>query len=342
MMVVFDTVAARAVKSSTMRRGIPSLSKGRGMTLELDYAQQRLHQTNTDLQVANEEFKSSNEELQSTNEELQSTNEELETTKEELQSLNEELITVNAQLQNKFEEAENANDDLKNLVNSTEVATIFLDSELRIKRFTPTASHVSKVIGSDIGRSFADIVSTVRYDGLLDDVRTVLQTLVFKEREVQADGGQWYRLRMVPYRTSKNLIDGVVLTYLEITDYKHAITYAESIVDRMPAPLIVLDTDLRVVTANTSFCQLFACERGEIERHPLDRILEGRFNHSALRTALEKRLIDETGEGSIEFPVGDRRWRASISRIEPAGDEAPLILLVLQHESDSHPPLMDS
>ena len=174
--------------------------------------------------MSNEEFKSSNEELQSTNEELQSTNEELETTKEELQSLNEELITVNAQLQNKFEEAASANDDLKNLVNSTEVATIFLDDELRIKRFTPGASRVSKVIATDIGRPFGDIVSTVRYDGLLDDARTVLQTLVFKEREVQAEDGHWYLLRIVPYRTSKNLIDGVVLTYLEITAYKRGDT----------------------------------------------------------------------------------------------------------------------
>ncbi|HSS30921.1 MAG TPA: CheR family methyltransferase [Nitrospiraceae bacterium] len=336
MLVVFDTESARAVKLSTTLRKVRPLSKGRGRSLELEYAQQRLHRTNTDLQVSNEEFKSSNEELQSTNEELQSTNEELETTKEELQSLNEELITVNAQLQNKFEEAANANDDLRNLVNSSEVATIFLDGELCIKRFTPGASRVSKVIATDIGRPFGDIVSTVRYDGLLDDARTVLQTLVFTEREVQAEGGNWYLLRMVPYRTSKNLIDGVVLTYLDITAYKQATHRAESIVDGVPTPLIVLDTDLRVVMANRAFYQVFARERREVERHPLDRILEGRFNHPALRTAVEKRFIDATGVDSIELeleslPVGDGRWRASINRLIPAGDEAPLMLLALQH-----------
>src|SRR4029077_9350231 len=118
---------------------------------------------------------------------------------------------------------------------------------------------------------------------------TVLQTLVFKEREVQAEDGHWYLLRIVPYRTSKNLIDGVVLTYLDITAYKQATLRAESIVDRVPTPLIVLDTDLRVVTANRSFYQVFARERREVERHALDRILAGRFNHPALRTALEKR-----------------------------------------------------
>jgi two-component system, chemotaxis family, CheB/CheR fusion protein len=344
MMVVFDT--PQGVKSSAKLPKVRLLSKRHGGNLELEYARQRLHQTNADLQVSNEEFKSSNEELQSTNEELQSTNEELETTKEELQSLNEELITVNAQLQNKFEEAANANDDLKNLVNSTEVATIFLDSELRIKRFTPDASRVSKVIATDIGRPFGDIASTVRDDGLLADARSVLHTLVFKEREVQTEDGHWYLLRIMPYRTSKNLIDGVVLTYLEITAYKHATSRAESIVDGLPSPLIVLDTDLRVVTANRSFYQLFACKRGEVERHPIDRILKGRFNHPALRTALEKRYIDETGMDTIELereplPVKEGRWRASISRIEPANGEALLLLLALQHGSDTHPPLID-
>jgi two-component system CheB/CheR fusion protein len=348
MMVVFDAGAARAVESSsiTLRQVRPS-SKGRGVSLELEYAQQRLHRTNTDLQVSNEEFKSSNEELQSTNEELQSTNEELETTKEELQSLNEELITVNTQLQNKFEEAANANDDLKNLVNSTEVATIFLDSELRIKRFTPDASRVSKLIATDIGRPFEDIVSKVRYEGLLDDARTVLRTLVFTEREVQAEDGHWYLLRIMPYRTSKNLIDGVVLTYMDITAYKHAARRAESIVDRVPTPLSMLDTDLRGVTANRSFYQVFARERREVERHPIDRILEGRFNHPALRIALEKRFINATGVDSIELEleslsVGDGRWRASINRLVPAGGEAPLMLLALQHEPDTHPPLVDN
>ena len=343
LMIVFDTEAARVVPLSTALRRLPSVGKERTITLELEYAQQRLQRTNTDLQVSNEEFKSSNEELQSTNEELQSTNEELETTKEELQSLNEELITVNAQLQNKFEEAANANDDLKNLVNSTEVATIFLDDALRIKRFTPDASRVSKVIASDIGRPFEDIRSSVRYDSLLDDARTVLRTLVFKEQEVRAEDGRWYLLRIVPYRTSKNIIDGIVLTYLEITAYKQAARRAESIWAGVPTPLIVLDTDLRVVTANRSFYQVFARERSEVERHPLDRILGGRFNHPALRTAIETHFIDQTGVDSSELELdslalGDGRWRASLSRIEPADGEAPMMLLALQHGSDTHHP----
>jgi two-component system CheB/CheR fusion protein len=348
MMVVFETVSVRTVKPSAATREGSQFRKGRGALLELEYTQARLHRINTDLQVSNEEFKSANEELQSTNEELQSTNEELETTKEELQSLNEELITVNTQLQIKFDEAAIANDDLKNLVNSTEVATIFLDSELRIKRFTPGAARVSKVIGTDIGRPFADIVSTVRYDGLLEDARMVLQTLVSKEREVQVNDGRWYLLRIVPYRTSKNVIDGLVLTYLDVSAYKRAIESsrqsqlrAECIVDKVPDPLIVLDTDLRVVTANQSFYRLCPSERREVERHPLDRILDGRFNHPALRTTLEKVLTDETGVDNRELeleslPGRNGRWRVSVSRIEPTKDEAPLLLLALQNGIDTH------
>ena len=341
MMIVFDVEAGRAAKASARL-----LPVRRGTSLELELAQQRLQRTNTDLQFSNEEFKSSNEELQSTNEELQSTNEELETTKEELQSLNEELATLNSQLQMKFEEAANANDDLKNLVNSTEVATIFLDTDLRIKRFTPQAKRVSKVIASDIGRQMGDIVSTVHGDSLLDDVHTVLRTLVFKEREVQAEDGHWYLLRIAPYRTSRNVIDGVVLTYQEITAYKQAISRAESIVDQVPIPLILLDTDFRVVMANRSFYQVFACTRGEIERHPLDRILHGRFNHPELRTALETRFLGKTGVDGMELeleslPVKDGQWRATLSSLARDG-KAPLMLLALQQGPDTHPSRIDS
>jgi two-component system CheB/CheR fusion protein len=293
--------------------------------------------------VSNEEFKSANEELQSTNEELQSTNEELETTKEELQSLNEELQTVNGQFQIKLDETATLIDDLNNLVTSTEVATIFLDDELRIKRFTASMARVSKVIESDVGRPFLDIASTVRSDGLLENARTVLKTLVAKEQEVQAEDGGWFLLRIAPYRTSKNLIDGVVLTYQAITAFKSAIRRAESIIDRVPTPLIVLDTDLRVVTANRSFYQVFSRERREVERHPLDRILEGRFNHPALRTALENGFLDKTGGNSLDLEfeslqIGDGRWRALVSRTASAEGDAPLMLLLLQHGPNTPSP----
>ncbi len=347
-LVVFHTVSSQAVKQLAGRQDALPPRKGDRAILELEYARQRLHRTNRELQVSNEEFKSANEELQSTNEKLQSTNEELETTKEELQSLNEELITVNAQLQNKFEEAESANDDLKNLVNTTEVATIFLDDELRIKRFTPQALRVSKLISTDIGRPFADIVSTVHYDGLLDDARTVLRTLVFKEQEVQASNGHWYLLRMVPYRTARNIIDGLVLTYLNIHAYKCATEdlrkaqlYAESIVDTITEPLLIVDTNLRVVTANQSFYRWFKGERDEVERHPINRILGGQFNHPRLRTALEKVFVEKTGLEEVALEVesllyGTRSWRVAMHLVESSQDRASLILLKSSTMTDSH------
>jgi two-component system CheB/CheR fusion protein len=211
---------------------------------------------------------------------------------------------------------------------------------------------VSKVITTDVGRPLADIVSTVRYDDLLEDARSVLQTLVVKEREVEAVDGHWYAVRIVPYRTSKNLIDGLVLTYLDISVYKQATERmrksqlrAEHIVDRIPAPLILLDTDLRVVTANQSFYRLFMSERSRLERHPLDRILEGRFNHPALQTALEHAFVENTGPEDMpqkfeSLRIENVQWMVRFRRIDSAEDEAPLMLLALHHGTDTrHVPI---
>ncbi len=206
--------------------------------------------------------------MQSTNEELQSTNEELETAKEEMQSLNEELVTVNSELQGKLDALADANDDLQNLLNSTEVATIFLDNELHIKRFTSEAKRVSNLIASDVGRPLSDIASKLTAERLLEDAQDVLQTLVVKEREVQTTDGNWFIMRILPYRTAKNTIEGLVLTFLDITKNKHAEqvvqaarTFAASIVETVREPLLVLDDQLRVVLANQSFYRIFQVRR---------------------------------------------------------------------------------
>jgi two-component system CheB/CheR fusion protein len=144
-------------------------------------------------------------------------NAELETSKEEMQSLNEELQTVNAELQGKVEELSRANDDMKNLLNATDIATIFLDNKLNIKRYTEQAKRVIRLIPTDVSRPIGDLVSNLRYSTLTDDAREVLRTLVFKETEVQSEDGSWYLMRILPYRTTENMIDGLVVTFVNVT-----------------------------------------------------------------------------------------------------------------------------
>jgi two-component system CheB/CheR fusion protein len=175
------------------------------------------------LETSNEELKSSNEEMQSVNEELQSTNEELETSKEELQSVNEELATVNAELQQKVVDLSRANNDMNNLLAGTGIGTVFVDYQLRIQRFTPTVTQVINLILADVGRPVGHIVSNLAgYDRLVEDVKAVLDTLVPKEIEVQTKTGAWYLLRIRPYRTLENVIEGAVITFTEITEMRNA------------------------------------------------------------------------------------------------------------------------
>ena len=182
-----------------------------------------LHATNEELATTNEELKSSNEEMQSVNEELQSTNEELETSKEELQSVNEELASVNAELQNKVADLSRANNDMNNLLAGTGIGTIFVDHQLRIQRFTPAVTQVINLILTDVGRPVSHIVSNlVGYDSLVADVRAVLDSLITKEVEVQTQSGDWYLLRIRPYRTLENVIEGAVIMFDEITEVKKA------------------------------------------------------------------------------------------------------------------------
>ena len=185
---------------------------------ELRAKEEYLQSTNEELETSNEELKSSNEEMQSVNEELQSTNEELETSKEELQSVNEELATVNAELQTKVADLSRANNDMNNLLAGTGIATIFVDHSLRILRFTPAATKIINLIQSDIGRPVSHIVSNLPgYCSLKEDTQAVLDTLIPKDLEVQSAEGRWYTMRIQPYRTLDNVIEGAVLTFVDVT-----------------------------------------------------------------------------------------------------------------------------
>jgi len=186
---------------------------------ELRAKKEYIQSTQEELETANEELKSSNEEMQSVNEELQSTNEELETSKEELQSVNEELSTVNNELQTKVADLSRANNDMNNLMAGTGIGTVFLDHSLRILRFTPAASAIINLIQNDVGRPISHIASNlVGYDRLVTDTQAVLNTLIPKAVDVQATAGPWYTMRIQPYRTLDNIIEGAVITFVDITD----------------------------------------------------------------------------------------------------------------------------
>jgi two-component system, chemotaxis family, CheB/CheR fusion protein len=187
---------------------------------ELQHKREEMQSTFEEMQTSQEELKSTNEELQSTNEELQSTNEELTTSKEEMQSLNEELQTVNTELQLKVDDFSRINNDMKNLLNSTDIATLFLDKELNIRRYTNQATKIFKLIKSDIGRPFTDQVSDLIYPELASDATEVLRTLIFIQKQVPARDGRWFIIRIMPYRTYDDRIDGLVITFIDHSDLR--------------------------------------------------------------------------------------------------------------------------
>jgi two-component system CheB/CheR fusion protein len=217
MIVIVDASDGEAQPSG--RRG-PRTGRSLDLEIELQRAHDEIQTTREEMQTSQEELKSTNEELQSTNEELQSTNEELTTSKEEMQSMNEELQTVNHELQSKVDELSRANNDMKNLLNSTDIATLFLDSDLLVRRFTTPTQSIIKLIPSDAGRPITDISRDIDYPTLAEDAREVLRTLVFKERTVAGTRNRWFNVRIMPYRTLGNVIDGVVITFTDVSGTK--------------------------------------------------------------------------------------------------------------------------
>lgn len=222
VIIVFSDVSVMIehdnVEFKTGKRG--STGKMKELEIELQRTYEELHSTREEMQTSQEELKSTNEELQSTNEELQSTNEELTTSKEEMQSLNEELQTVNIELQSKVNEYIRVNDDMNNLLNSTEIATLFLDKELNIRRFTDQVTNIFKLRGTDIGRPFTDLVTDLVYPDLEAHAKQVIKSLTFIETAITTRDDKWFNVRIMPYRTLDDRIDGLVITFADITNAK--------------------------------------------------------------------------------------------------------------------------
>jgi len=273
---------------------------------DLRFTRESLQSTVEELEISNEELRSSMEELQSTNEELQSANEELEASKEELESLNEELTTVNNELQAKVEELSDARDDVVNLLDSTDIATLFLDERLRIRRFSERATDVVRLINSDTGRHLSDLTTTLMDVDLVARCEAVLRTLESVEEEVATREGRWYQMKVLPYRTLDGAVDGVVLTFVDVTAAHEADARVRRrareerrFIDAMTSrPLAVLDHELRVVMANTRFAGCFGVspEDGDaLEGRPMTDGDHGGWDRPELRAFLRD-VLDGDGE----------------------------------------------
>ncbi|MBI2909487.1 MAG: PAS domain-containing protein [Chloroflexi bacterium] len=341
-MVVFQDMPSPAETSKGKR--VTSSEKDRhiaGQDKEIKLLKENYQLTIEELGTSNEELKSANEELQSALEELQSTNEELETSREELQSVNEELMTVNTELQASNDDLSRANDDMTNLLNTTGIATIFVDNGLSIRRFTPAATSLFNLIPTDVGRPLGHITSALDYGMLEKDAEAVLATLTPKEAEAQTRDGRWYRLRLMPYRTRENTIGGLVMTFIdehaerqrarELSDLAAALDYERSVVDTLHEPFLVLDQDLRVLSANRAFYENFKTSPERTAGRLVFELGDGRWNIPALRKRLEEILSQDTSfegfEVEQEFPpLGRRKMLLNARRIPFDGGQQRILL----------------
>lgn len=292
-------------------------------------------------QASNEELKSTNEEMQSTNEEMQSSNEELETSKEELQSVNEELITVNSELQTKIDQLSVSQNDMKNLLENMNVGIIFLDKHLVIRNFTREAVRVYRLAPSDIGRPLVDIRSIAdQADDLMIAAQRVLDSLIPYEAELHILNS-WILVRIQPYRTLDNFIDGVVLTFTDITarikdvTTNEALRLANSIVNTLHEPLIVLDNMLTVVTSNNAFYQQFQVNQKDTLNHKFYELGNGQWNISVLRQRLadllQNKVDFENFEVEHDFPtIGWHKVLLSARYMLSSVGEPQFILLSIE------------
>jgi two-component system CheB/CheR fusion protein len=329
-----------AVAATPKVRARPVPQRVSDLERELDYARARLKLVLEEQQASNEELKSINEELQSTNEELQSSNEELETSKEELQSVNEELVTVNSELQIKIEQMVGMQDDMKNLLENIRVGTVFLDAKLQIRRFTREATRVYRLLASDLGRPLADIRTELQGGDPITDARTVLDSLSSIERELSLPDGTWFLARIQPYRTVDNVIDGVVLTFTDVTERVHAIAnrqardLAEAVVDTVPEPLVVLDGALQVMSANRAFYRQFGGSAASVVGQPFFGVEQGQWDCAEMHDLLENVLPrDEAFDGrllKIEFAQrGVLQLRLNAHRVLIPARSGEMTLLVI-------------
>lgn len=352
-LVLFDDVTAEWTQALDATTG-GKVKGGRQNDPESKRLKQDLSDTRDALRSATEsedslreEFQSANEEILSANEELQSTNEELETSKEELQSANEELGTLNAELRNKNSELHDLSNDISNLLNSTRIPVVMLDRRLHIRRITPTATKLFKVLAADIGRPFADIKLNIEASDMTShdlelEIARVLDSLQPAEREVRDIEGRWHGLSILPYRTQDNKIDGVVLALQDIHAVKAAneqlaksSAFFHGMIDTVREPLVVLDHEQRVVAVNESFLRTFQVSLDHTINRSLNDLGNGQWQISALRKLLERMLPDEEAVTDFEVDhefesIGHRKMLLNARRLVQPDQSKPMILLAIE------------
>ena len=321
ILIIFTDVAKTSENKAHLKKGKQTLASAREKELEeeLQHTREEVQNIMEEMQTSQEELKSTNEELQSTNEELQSTNEELTTSKEEMQSLNEELQTVNAELQSKVDDYSRVNNDMKNLLNSTDIATLFLDKELNIRRYTDQATKIFKLIKSDIGRPFTDQVSQLIYPDLAEDAIEVLRTLIFIEKQIPTKDGKWFSTRIMPYRTFDDRIDGLVITFINISDLKQAdekLNETEQLnhllLDLSPVVFIKLSPDWKVLEFNSVAEEVFGKKRDDVINknylelfvpEPVRHKTEQQMNHLLKQAGKNKIKMQALKTGAVELEI---------------------------------------
>ncbi len=268
---------------------------------ELATTKEHLQSIIEEQQATNQDLRAANEEILSSNEELQSTNEELETAKEEIQATNEELNTINDELRRRNVEATQVSNDLQNLLSSINIPILMLGGDLRIRQFTPAVEGIFNLISTDVGRPLSDINHNLNMPNLEQQILEVIRTLNLKSQEIQNREGHWYELRIRPYRTFDNKIDGAVVVLVDIDQLKssnlqlmEARDYAEAIVETVWEPLLVLNLDLRVLTANRSFYEMFQVLPTQTEQRSIFELGNGQWNIPLLRSQLEEIVASNT------------------------------------------------
>jgi two-component system CheB/CheR fusion protein len=313
-----------------------------GLEHELIALRENLQSVIEQYELTNEKLRAANEEIQSSNEELQSMNEELETAKEELQSSNEELMTLNDEVQSRNQELSKSGSDLFNLFRSINIPVVMVSSNLHIRSFNPVAEKVLNLIATDVGRPITDINTKFNNYDLEQAILDVLDTLISKEEEIQDRYGHWYSVQIRPYRTLENRIDGVVIAYMDIDAGKinyalsqEAREYAEAIVETVRHPLVVLDANLHVKSANQAFYRVFMVSQNDTIDKSIFDLGNGQWEIPELHVLLEEMLVQRTMLEGYEvvhdFPhIGHKRMLVNARRIVSANSPINLILMAIE------------